>query len=247
MIWVKDLAPSPVSLTSEPRASSGQGLWSVVSNSHQDDVPAPRGVEDHEAAKPHDRAVQSALVEAQKQILQFLQRRLGDRDAADEVLQRFSLRALERASQLHDVRMVRGWLGRILATTIVDYQREAARRRRREIVVDQAEVENHPVDEELDAAICNCLYRLLPTLKAEYADIIWRADILGEPRNRLAESLGTSLNNLTVRLHRGRQALRKRLEEMCRTCPVHGFLDCHCEKAEQTRKAVADAKAKTTP
>lgn len=186
-------------------------------------------------------------MEAQQQILQFLQRRLGDREAADEVLQRFSLRALEKASQLHDVRTVRGWLGRILATTIVDHQRETARRRRREIVIDQTEVENRPVDEELDAAICNCLYRILPTLKAEYADIIWRADILGEPRDRLAASLGTSLNNVTVRLHRGRQALRKRLEEMCRTCPVHGFLDCHCEKAEQFREVFAEAKAKNAP
>ncbi|WP_204269780.1 sigma factor, partial [Klebsiella michiganensis] len=68
-----------------------------------------------------DAAVQKALVDAQQQILQFLRRHLRDRDAADEVLQRFSLRALERASQLKDVRMVRGWLGRILATTIIDH------------------------------------------------------------------------------------------------------------------------------
>src|SRR3546814_4335481 len=71
---------------------------------------------------------------------------------------------------------------------------------------------------------------LLPTRKAEYADVIWRADILGEPRDRLAASLGTSLNNVTVRLHRGRKALRMRLEEMCRTCSTHGFLDCRCDE-----------------
>lgn len=115
-----------------------------------------------------------------------------------------------------------------------------SRRRRRETPVDDAEIESEPVDAELDAAVCNCLYRLLPTLKPEYSDIVWRADILGEPRDRLAASLGTSLNNVTVRLHRGRQALRKRLEEMCRTCPIHGFLDCHCEKAEKIRKAHED-------
>lgn len=219
----------------------------VVTDNQQEREHGARGDKADQTTEPYDSAVQRALVEAQQQILQFLQHRLGDHDAADEVLQRFSLRALEKASQLHDVRMVRGWLGRILATTIVDHQRETAKRRRREIVIDQTEVENHPVDEELDAAICNCLYRILPTLKAEYADIIWRADILGEPRDRLAASLGTSLNNVTVRLHRGRQAMRKRLEEMCRTCPVHGFLDCHCEKAEQFRKAFAEAKAKSAP
>lgn len=194
------------------------------------------------AAKSEEAAVQRALVEAQQQIRQFLQRRLHDRDEADEVLQRFSLRALERAPQLRDVRRVRGWLGRILATTIVDHQREVGRRRRREIVVDQAEIENYPVDVELDAAICGCLYRILPTLKPEYADVIWRADILGEARDRLAASLGTSLNNITVRLHRGRQALRKRLDEMCRTCPIHGSLDCDCEKGEQIRKASTNAR-----
>ncbi len=189
-----------------------------------------------DAIKTHDTAVQRALVEARQEILQFLQQRLRNRDEAEEVLQRFSVRALERASQLRDVQTMRGWLGRILATTIIDYQRSANRRRRREIQVDQGEIDGLPADAELDAAICNCLYRLLPTLKPEYADIVWRADILGEPRDRLAASLGTSLNNVTVRLHRGRQALRRRLEEMCLTCPVHGFLDCHCETAEKIRK-----------
>ena len=80
-------------------------------------------------------------------------------------------------------------------------------------------------DNEVDGAVCNCLHKLLPTLKPEYADVIWRADLLGEPRDRIAATLGVTLNNVTVRLHRGRQALKKRLEEMCLTCPVHGFLD----------------------
>ena len=188
-----------------------------------------------DGAKPHDAAVQRALVEVRQEIMRFLKNRLRDRDEAEEVLQRFSLRALERSFQLRDVRTMRGWLGRILATTIVDHQRDRIRRRKRETEVDPDSLENHSAESDLglDATICNCLYRLLPTIKAEYADIIWRADILGEPRDRLAASLGTSLNNITVRLHRGRRALRKRLEEMCRTCPIHGFLDCYCEKAEQ--------------
>src|SRR3546814_8699953 len=77
-----------------------------------------------------------------------------------------------------------------------------ARRNRREAAADSVDIEALPADPdaEIDATVCNCLYRLLPTLKAEYADVIWRADILGEPRDRLAASLGTSLNNVTVRL-----------------------------------------------
>jgi len=182
------------------------------------------------AIKATDAAVRHALIESRQDLLNFLCRRLGHRADAEDVLQRFSLRALERASELRDIRTVRGWLGRILATSIIDHQRRAMRTRRREVPMDQTDLEKHTVepDTELDGVICNCLYKLLPTLKAEYADVVWRADILGEPRDRIAASLGVTLNNVTVRIHRGRHALKERLEEMCLTCPVHGFLECRC-------------------
>lgn len=197
------------------------------------------------AAKATDAAVRRALVESRQELLGFLRRRLDSREEAEELLQRFSLRALERASDLRDVRTVRGWLGRILASTIVDHQRRAMRAHRREVAMDETDIENLAVepDGELDGAVCNCLYKLLPTLKPDYAEVIWRADILGEPRDRIAASLGTTLNNVTVRIHRGRQALKRRLEEMCLTCPVHGFLDCRCDEAERIRQQRAAAPA----
>ena len=43
------------------------------------------------------------------------------------------------------------------------------------------------------------------------------------------------LGYLNVRVHRGRQALKTRLQQMCLTCPVHGFLDCDCDAAEKVR------------
>jgi RNA polymerase sigma-70 factor (ECF subfamily) len=197
------------------------------------------------AASFADAAVRRALLEARQDLKTFLRRRLNSNEEAEEVLQRFSVRALERASDLRDVRTVRGWLGRVLASTIVDHQRGAIRKRRREVALEETDVENVAADAdvELDAVICNCLYKLLPTLKPDYADVIWRADILGEPRDRIAASLGTTLNNVTVRIHRGRQALKKRLEEMCLTCPVHGFLDCRCDAAELIRRKRAAAQA----
>jgi RNA polymerase sigma-70 factor (ECF subfamily) len=108
--------------------------------------------------------------------------------------------------------------------------------------MEQVEMESRTVepDAEIDGTVCNCLYKLLPTLKPDYAEVVWRADILGEPRDRIAASLGTTLNNVTVRIHRARRALKKRLEEMCLTCPVHGFLDCRCDEAERIRRQRAE-------
>jgi len=197
----------------------------------------------HKAAEPSEMAaaVRRALVESRRDLLKFLRRRLHSHDEAEEVLQRFILKALERSGDLRDVRTVRGWLGRVLATTVVDHQRAAATRRRREhgvdpvVLANMAETLIEP-DEEIDDAVCQCLYKLLPTLKAEYAAVIWRVDLLGEPRDRVAVSLGITLNNVTVRLHRARQALKQRLEQMCHICVIHGFLDCQCSDAERLRQ-----------
>lgn len=77
-------------------------------------------------------------------------------------------------------------------------------------------------------AVCECLHTLLPTLKPEYAEILRRADLEEEPLAAVASSLGITLNNATVRLHRARQALKRQLERSCGTCAVHGCLDCDC-------------------
>lgn len=204
------------------------------------------------AAKVADAAVRRALVEGRQHILRFLLRRLGDADAAEDVLQTFMLRAIDRSEQLRDVRAVRGWLSQILASSIADYGRKVARQRQREVVMAPTDLDSFQdgFDEELDETICNCLYKLLPTLKPEYAEVIWRVDLQEQPREAVAKDLGITLNNLTVRLHRGRQALKTRLEQMCLTCPVHGFLDCDCDAVEKVRARFQalkdDAGAKTT-
>jgi RNA polymerase sigma-70 factor (ECF subfamily) len=162
--------------------------------------------------------------------MSYLIRRLGNAEDAQEVLQRFVLRALQRSNDLRDVRTVRGWLSRVLTSTVSDWQRMQVMSRRREVAMDESDaavLANAP-EPEADQAVCNCLYKILPTLKPEYAEIVWRADLLGEPRDRIAASLGTSLNNVAVRLYRGRRALKKRLEETCRGCAETGFLDCSC-------------------
>ena len=195
---------------------------------------------DHASSAPDaGAAVRRALVESHISLAAFLRRRFGNAEDAEEVLQLFLIRALERADELRDARSVRGWLGRILATTIIDHQRRMWRSRKRETALPDEDVFALEPDAEVDQAVCDCLYKLLPTLKPEYAAIIWRVDLIGEPRERIAASLSTTLNNVNVRLHRARQALRTRLEEMCLTCPVHGFLDCRCDEARRRRDALS--------
>ena len=67
-------------------------------------------------------------------------------------------------------------------------------------------------------------------IQAEYADLIQAVELGGESPDVMAGRLGITSNNLKVRRHRARQALRRKLEETCRTCADHGCLDCTCGK-----------------
>ncbi|MBW3618496.1 MAG: sigma-70 family RNA polymerase sigma factor [Proteobacteria bacterium] len=188
-----------------------------------------------EATPSPDEAVRRELADSHRQLRAFLQKHVKDSHEADEVLQSFAIKALSRSWSLRDVQSVRGWLGRVLATTLVDHHRRAGVHRRRDAPeTSGAEVSASP-PHEVDEAVCDCLHGLLPTLKPEYAEIIRRLDLAGEPRDRLAAEFGTNANNLGVRLYRARKALQGRLEAMCLTCPEHGYFDCRCE--DERRRA----------
>ncbi len=198
----------------------------------------------HGAVTNSTLAVHRALIDSHRHIMSYLQRRLGSVEEARDVMQSFMLRAIDRADALRDVNTVRGWLSRILATSIADHQRSAARRRQRETVMSPEFFETGAAaDTGIEAAVCDCVHLLMKTLKPEYAEIIRRIDLNEEPRADVAADLGLSSTNLTVRLHRARQKLKQRLIEMCLTCPEHGFMDCGCDKARRSELLRAAAAA----
>ncbi|CCE05738.1 RNA polymerase, sigma-24 subunit, ECF subfamily [Bradyrhizobium sp. STM 3843] len=177
-----------------------------------------------------DAIVRAALVGSYGRLRSYLQRRFVGQAEADEVLQAFMLRALERSGDIRDADSVRGWLSRVLATTIADHHRQSSKNRIREIPFPNELSDRLAADQDgtVDAAACECLYTHLSLLKAEHAEVIRRLDLAGEPREQVAADLGVTVNNLTVRLHRARQALRERLEQMCVVCLEDSFWECRC-------------------
>ncbi len=195
---------------------------------------------------PSEGAVHAVMVEIQRDLLSFLARRLGNRDEAVDVLHDAYVKVLDKIGGVRETEKLRAWIYRVVKTTLIDHFRARVRR-------GQAETEYQLLEalhlsgageDELDLVVCSCLYKLLPTLKPEYASVLWRADLIGEPRESTAAALGISESNLRVRLHRARGALRRRLEETCRTCPIHGYFDCDCGPATKLRSEIGpDSKA----
>ena len=169
--------------------------------------------------------VESQLLGAREQLLGYVRQRVDDPELAEDILQDALLRAVRAAPSLRDRERLVPWFYRILQHGIVDAYRRRGVERKHVVPADGQEPAVEPEDE---AALCACFEALIPTLKPEYAELIRTLDLGNESPESAAARLGITPNNLKVRRHRARQALRRRLEETCRTCAEHGCLDCTC-------------------
>jgi RNA polymerase sigma-70 factor, ECF subfamily len=159
----------------------------------------------------------------------YLRRRLGSREEAEDVFQDFSLKAIRAARTLDKGEKTDAWLGRVLRNTLIDHYRRRAVRHRAETAYAQ-ETQSDIADVLTDRRQepCQCIHAALPRLRPDYAEILRRADLEEEPRDNIAAALGTTTNNINVRLHRARLALKEELQRSCPDCRNDGYLKCAC-------------------
>lgn len=171
--------------------------------------------------------VARVLVENHRAFLAFLERRVGSREVAEDILQDAFARGLDRAGTLRDDESALAWFYRALRNAVIDhYRRNDARRRGLERFA--AELEPAVADAETRDTVCRCVLSLADTLKPEYAEAIRRIDVEGTAVKDFAAENGLSASNAGVRVFRAREALRKQVARSCGTCAEHGCLDCSC-------------------
>ncbi len=169
------------------------------------------------------------LVENHREFLRFVERRVGNRAVAEEILQDAFVRSLTRGDEIRE--SVVGWFYRVLRNAVIDHQRRKATADRR-LEEFAAELETGGEGgEELERIACACVARLADTLKPEYADALRRIEVEHVAVKDYAEATGISASNAGVRIFRAREALRKQVARSCGTCATHGCLDCCCETA----------------
>jgi RNA polymerase sigma factor (sigma-70 family) len=171
-------------------------------------------------------AVVAALVANHREFLSFVERRVGSRALAEEILQDAFVRSLTRGEEIRESAV--GWFYRVLKHAVIDRQRRrASADRRLEAFAAELSAQSEP-DAALARVACECVGRLAAGLKAEYADALQRIDVEGVAVKDYAASAGISSSNAGVRIFRARAALRRELSRSCGTCAEHGCLDCSC-------------------
>lgn len=167
------------------------------------------------------------LVGAHRDFLGFLERRLGDRAQAEDLLQEAFVRGLERAGGVEPEGAV-AWFYQVLRNALVDRaRRHGTQRAALERLAKELGDEHAPAGEARDA-ICQCVGRLAKSLKPEYAQAIEALEVEERSLADYAQTSGITANNAAVRAHRAREALKKQVKASCGSCAEHGCLDCTC-------------------
>lgn len=174
------------------------------------------------------------LLEQEPAFLAFLRKRISDDAVTEDLLQQSLMKAVERGHELKESDSAVSWFYRILRNAVTDYYRSHAADHRKLEGLRQEMIaagdDKMPALDELRPAICTCLDPLLKKMRPAYAHLIERIDLRGELPADVAKELKLTTNNLTVRLHRARQALRASLEQACGICTKHGCLNCTCSQ-----------------
>lgn len=181
-----------------------------------------------DATRPFEPAVTRALVENRGAFLGFLERRVGDRSLAEDLLQEAFARGLDKLESLRDDEAVLAWFYRALRNAVADHYRRA---KTAEKALERAAKESPtevPATETMPGQPCGCVLRLTEGLKPEYAQAIRRIELDGVSVKAFAEELGISESNAGVRVFRAREALRRRLFDCCGACAKRGCQECTC-------------------
>jgi RNA polymerase sigma-70 factor (ECF subfamily) len=171
------------------------------------------------------------LVENHRQFRAFLEQRVEDAADAEDILQAAFLKGVEKGDTVREHESVVAWFYRLLRNAIVDYYRHRGAEDR---ALTRAAGFSHEADElepEVERAICQCMHGLLPTLREDYAMLLRRVDLEDASIAEVAAETGMTSNNVRVKLHRARAALRTQLELCCGSCTEHGCLDCTCRRS----------------
>jgi RNA polymerase sigma factor (sigma-70 family) len=183
---------------------------------------------------PDPRVALDSLVENHRAFLRFLERRVGSRETAEDLLQEAFGRAVTHLSTLRDGESAVAWFYRLLRNAVIDhYRRSAVAHAALERFASELDEAVAPPD--VQEQVCGCVTRLASTLKPEYADALQRIDVEGTPVKDYAAAQGITSSNAGVRVFRARQALRSQVIASCGTCAEHGCLDCSCGRNQQRR------------
>ena len=171
------------------------------------------------------------LLENRAEFLSFIEKRVGDRALAEDILQDAFARGIAHAEAVDQAEDMVAWFYRVLRNAVIDHHRrkDAAHRGLERLAT---ELDGGIVPPpEIRNVVCRCVARLATELKPEYERALRRVEIDGVLVKDLAREEGITPSNAAVRVHRARRALMAEVQRSCGMCATHGCVDCTCRNS----------------
>lgn len=145
----------------------------------------------------------------------FIQRRVNDPHAVDDLLQDVFLRIHRGLPTLDDAQRVVPWVYRIARNAVTDHYRRAKPPAAELNELDEQVSAPAEDKEETDPRLTACLRAMLDDLPEPYRQAVRAVDLEGQPQTAFAEQHDLAPTTARSRVQRGRQKLKERLLSCC--------------------------------
>lgn len=167
------------------------------------------------------------LLHQEGRFLAFIRRQLGRPEHAEDILQAAYLKSLEKSFQIRSEESVVAWFYTLLRHAIVDHFRALSK----EADGDGIEALEAP-EEELKKSTVDCVRVAMRGMRSEDVQLIQWVDLEGVQVAEVGARLSLPPKLVSQRLFRAREALRARIQELCRSCTATKCLYCRCSAPE---------------
>lgn len=163
---------------------------------------------------------QEVAQELSQPLLRYLLRYVGDREAADDLLQETLLRIARGLPEFAGQASVKTWAFSIATRVAADYFRKPERKLQILEVDEEATPSfdtDHNLDERLIVDEMNaCVRQVIDSLPEDYRAALVLHDLEGLTAQQIAEICGCSVATAKIRIHRSRLRLKEALQQECR-------------------------------
>jgi RNA polymerase sigma-70 factor (ECF subfamily) len=183
----------------------------------------------------------SNLTAQRERFLAFVQRRVRDRETAEDILQAAYIRAIPQVKDLKTSESADAWFFRILRNAVIDHYRHRAVEARSFEPWTPGIYSPAATPDPAPAKVCGCIAGALDKIQPAYREVLREVDLDEAPLDTFAQRAGITPVNAAVRAHRARKALHKQLLHHCGSCAQAGCLDCSCQPSSISRSEAVGA------
>ena len=179
--------------------------------------------------------VENVWAEFSDTLKRFILQRVGNEQAAEDILQDVFMKIHAGIAGLSDERRLQGWVYQITRNAIVDFYRKP--QPAQDLPEDLVAINGDDDDSDVERKLALSLRGMVEQLPEEYRQAMILTAFEGLTQKEVADRLGLSLSGAKSRVQRGREKLRDLLLDCChlefdrrgRVIDYHPRVNC-CER-----------------